>query len=207
MPSTVTGLFESVGLRVGGAVQWKAPIPVRGSGVYVVSLSDDPSKSNGVLPNAPIDQSAVAAWLERVPALQIDGVACAGVEQLCNRLAGFWLSNENIVYIGKATSLRGRVGDYYSTPLGDPRPHAGGHWIKTLLCLGGMQVYFAETSEYEEAEQSLLDAFMRGTSERITRRLLDPSLPIPSANLEFPPGTRKKHGITGSKVPRRHPAR
>jgi hypothetical protein len=183
-------------------VQWKTPIPVRGSGVYIVFLSDDPSKGNGLVPCAPLEQAAVAAWLWRVPALQIDGAQCGSADVLLNRLAGFWLSDENIVYIGKATSLRGRVGDYYRTPLGDPRPHAGGHWVKTLAILGGARVYFAETPNHEEAEQRLLYAFIRGTSEATRESLFDPMLPIPFANLEFPPGTRKKHGIGGSKIPR-----
>jgi hypothetical protein len=121
---------------------------------------------------------------------------------LLSRLAGFWLSDENIVYIGKAASLRGRVGDYYRTTLGDPRPHAGGHWVKTLAILGRARVYFAETPNHEEAEQRLLDAFRRGTSEAGRKSLFDPMLPIPFANLEFPPGTRKKHGITGAEVGR-----
>jgi len=65
-----------------------------------------------------------------------------------------------------------------------------------------MHVYFAETPDYEDAEQAMLDAFVRGTSGLIRENLFDPSLPIPFANLEFPRGIRKKHGITGSKVPR-----
>jgi hypothetical protein len=207
MPSSVADLFESVGLSLGGSVQWKATVPKCGSGVYMVSLSDDPNMSNGLVPLAPIEQSAIEGWLARVPGLQIDGVKCASADELRKRLAGFWLSDENIVCIGKATSLRGRVGDYYRTPLGDPRPHAGGHWVKTLAILGGMRVYFAETPNPEEAEQGLLDAFIRGTSEAIRKYLFDPSLPVPFANLEFPRGTRKRHGITGSKVPRWSPLR
>ena len=206
MPSTVTRLFESVGLSVGGCVQWKTPIPVRASGVYVVSISDDPSRGNGLLRRAPVDPSAVGAWLGRVPSLRIDGAKCVGADELCHRLASFWLSDENIVYIGKATSLRSRVGDYYRTPLGEPRPHAGGHWVKTLSCLPILRVYFRETSAYEAAEQSLLGAFMQGASNTARKSILDPSLPIPFANLEFPAGIRKKHGISGSKLSRGHPA-
>src|SRR3979409_959261 len=107
MPSSVLCLFDFACLSLGGSVQWKTPIPVRGSGVYIVSLSDDPSKGNGLVPCAPLEQAAVAAWLARVPALQIDGAQCASAGVLLNRIAGFWLSDENIVYIGKATSLRG----------------------------------------------------------------------------------------------------
>jgi hypothetical protein len=79
--------------------------------VYIVSVSDDPSNGNGLVPRAPLEQAAVATWLARVPALQIDGAQCASADVLLDRLAGFWLNDEDIVYIGKATSLRGRVGD------------------------------------------------------------------------------------------------
>src|SRR5579883_3304679 len=188
MPSTVTDLFESAGLRLAGGVRWKTPVPVQGSGVYVVSLSDNPSQGNGIVPRAPIDPPAVAAWLERVPLLQIDRVKCADFRELCDRLTGFWLGDENIVYIGKATSLQSRVGAFYRTPLGDRGPHAGGHWIKTLASLDTMRVYFAETSAFEDAEQILLAAFLRGTSAPIRKGLFDPALPLPFANLEFPPG-------------------
>jgi len=41
-----------------------------------------------VVLHAPIDPSVFAAWLGRVPALQIDGVKCAGVDDLCNPLIG-----------------------------------------------------------------------------------------------------------------------
>lgn len=115
MPSTVAHLFDSVGLSRRGSVQWKATVPVSGSGVYMVSLSDDPSMSNGLVALAPIEQSAIEGWLARVPGLQIDEVKCASADELRKRLAGLWLSDENIVYIGKATSLR--VTRRTSTPL------------------------------------------------------------------------------------------
>lgn len=50
-----------------------------------------------------------------------------------DRLATFWLPDEVVLYIGLAgASVRKRVRQYYRTPLGDKRPHAGGWWLKTL---------------------------------------------------------------------------
>ena len=200
MPSTVTSLFDCVGLSLRGAVQWKTPTEWKWR-VYRFNLrrlhqserSGTARRSNG-LPSQP--------GLHECPHFKLPESNAPAPMCFINRLAGFWLSDENIVYIGKATSLRGRVGDYYRTPLGDPRPHAGGHWVKTLANLGATRVYFAETTNPEEAEQRLLETFIRGTSEAIRKSLFDPSLPLRFANLEFPPGTRKRHGIASSNVPR-----
>jgi hypothetical protein len=114
------------------------------------------------------------------------------------------MPDENIVYIGRAGSLRKRIGDYYRTPLGDSKPHAGGHWIKTLAVLPEVRVYFVETEDYEHGERSLLTAFVQGVSKPTREALFDPTLPIPFANLEHPPGTRKDHGI---RQPTRDPPR
>jgi hypothetical protein len=53
---------------------------------------------------APSNSPPSKGWLARVPGLQFDGVKCAGADELRKRLAGFRLSDEKIVYIGKATS-------------------------------------------------------------------------------------------------------
>jgi hypothetical protein len=117
---------------------------------------------------------------------------------LCNRLAGFWLSDENVIYIGKATSLKTRIAAYYNTPLGNRGPHAGGHWVKTLslAVLNQVCVYFAETASPEDAEDRLLAAFSQRVSESTKKALYDPTLPIPFANLKF--RRRKMHGVSRS---------
>jgi hypothetical protein len=42
----------------------------------------------------------------------------------------FWLPDEAIVYIGMASSLATRVGDYYATPDRGATIHAGGYFLK-----------------------------------------------------------------------------
>jgi hypothetical protein len=121
--------------------------------------------------------------------------------QLRDRLAGFWLGDENVIYIGKATSLHSRVADYYATPLGNRGPHAGGRWAKTLSA--DIYVYFAETPRPEEYERALLKSFARGVSLESQQALHDPSSPIPFANLQFPRGAKKRHFVTRASVPRK----
>lgn len=101
-------------------------------GVYLLSLQFDPSSLEGTRAEAPISSGAIAELLTARPGTQLVGVAAAP-DALAAHVATFWLPDETIVYIGKAgTSLRARVGQYYSTPLGARSPHAGG-WFRKLL--------------------------------------------------------------------------
>jgi hypothetical protein len=45
----------------------------------------------------------------------------------------------------------------------------------------------------------MLGAFCRSVSEVTREALLDPAHPFPYANLEWPRGTPKAHGITGAR--------
>lgn len=199
MPSLVSEIFKSCHLTLMGTVAWGEPVPTKKPGVYIVSLSSDPESIRGALEEAPIDEDTLRTWLERVPQLELDGKACPKAVELAARLKSFWLPDENILYIGKATSLRTRVRQYYNTPLGDRRPHAGGHWLKTLSTLPASFVHFTEVDLAEEAESALLGAFVKSVSESTKAVLRDPSHPFPFANLEFPQGTRKAHGIGKAK--------
>jgi hypothetical protein len=198
MPSAVREVMGAAGLEPAGVVSWLDPVPDRSPGVYVVSLSSDPGTTKGGLIRCPLDPGTLEAWLAVRPQLTVDG-GRPTVEELSGRLAAFWLPDEVILYIGKAgTSLRHRVDQYYRTPLGARRPHAGGHWLKTLSVLQDLHVYWAPTDEPEPAEDELLRRFCAGVSHRTRGILRDPDHPFPFANLEWPAGTRKQHGIKGA---------
>ena len=99
------------------------------------------------------------------------------------------------MYVGLAgTSLRTRVRDYYKTPLGARRPHAGGWFLKTLSNINDLYVHYAQTDTPNAVEDKMLRAFCAGVSERARAALHDPAHPFPFANLEWPPGFRKAHG-------------
>lgn len=113
-----------------------------------------------------------------------------------------WLGDEVVVYIGLAgTSLRRRVGDYYKTPLGARPPHAGGWPLKTLSVLDQLRVHFAPCADPDDAEHAMLEAFQNAVSAGSRAALHDPTSPLPFANLEWGPGQRKRHGITGAREP------
>jgi transcription elongation factor GreA len=185
------GLIRSVGLMADGPVLWGRQVASRTPGVYLVELPEPSAEY-------PPDMNAIRAWLERVPSLLLDG-ARPTPHELAARLAGFWVPNESVVYIGKSNaSLGGRVTAFDRTPLGDRRPYAGGHWLKTLRVLDQLRIWWAETDAPEEYEDALLTAFADSVPEESTRRLPDASLVLPFANLETATGEQKAHGITGS---------
>ena len=184
-------LLRSMGLIVDGPALWGSPVRSRAPGVYVVELP-------APMPEPPVDLAAVRGWIERVPTLLVDGERPTA-HQLAARLGAFWLPDQSVVYVGRSTAAVGRrVEAFYHTPLGDRRPHAGGHWLKTLRVLDRLRIWWAETDAAEEYEDGLLSAFAAQVDPEVAARLHDPTLVLPFANLATATGERKAHGITGS---------
>ncbi len=198
MPSVVRELFAAARLAPEGVVPWGVVPPVSGSGVYVVALTDSVDSLDSALSAPPLDPAAFARWLEIVPGLTLDGTAAIPTK-LIDRISRFWLPDEVVVYIGMATSLPSRVGDYFATPIGARRPHAGGYFLKLLKNLRDLYVHYARCERPAQAEDAMLGAFCRSVSDTARRSLLDPAHPFPFANLEWPRGTRKAHGLRAAR--------
>lgn len=199
MPSTIASLFKESGLELSGQVNWGEKVKDDCPGVYIVSVAEYPGSWVNPYHQAPIDQSRLSAWIKKADTMKIDGCRPT-VEKLHERLSGFWLPDETILHIGKAgNSIRRRVGQYYQTGLGDAKPHAGGHWLKTLSILDSLVVYWATAEDAEAMESNLLAAFIRNTSFEAKVSLFSREFPLPFANLEYPHGNRKRHGISGAK--------
>lgn len=201
MPTTVRELLRAADLQPEGVVPWGIVPPVAGPGVYVVALIESPDSLEGALVEPPLDRHAFERWLERVPSLMLDG-SPADVPRLMDRVARFWLPDEVIVYIGKASSLPTRLRDYYATAIGARGPHSGGYFLKVLANLRDLHVHYSRCEDAGRAEDLMLETFCRGVSQTTCDILLDPAHPFPFANLEWPPGTRKAHGIVGAREPR-----
>jgi hypothetical protein len=191
MAGDAVSMLAAAGLVANGPFPWGAAVTPDAPGVYVVETSE----AHAV---APIDIGTVAAWIGRVPTLMVDGRRPTPGD-LAERLREFWIPTDRVVYIGLAgTSVRRRIRAFGRTPLGDPRPHAGGHWIKTLSCLNDLLIWTAATSEPERYEDALLTAFQRRNASAES-----PSkLVLPFANRQSAAGVRKQHGISGSTLPR-----
>jgi hypothetical protein len=204
MPTSVAESFGAAGLTREAVVRWGTRPSTSNPGVYIVALTDSATAITGVRAEAPLADAAFAQWLRVLPDLTLDG-ARPTVEQLMNRVRGFWLIDETILYIGLATTLSSRLGAYYKTPIGARRPHAGGYFLKLLSNLEELWVHFAPCTDPEsarEAEDTMLGRFCDGVSTEAKEALLDPDHPFPFANLEWPRGIRKAHGLRGAREPR-----
>ena len=110
------------------------------------------------LATVPFDLEAIEGWLVSRPELVVrESRPSASV--LADHLAHWWLPTEVVLYIGKATSLAARVGQYYDTKLGAGGPHAGGAWLKTLGNLSELTVSWALTASAGPSEAALLTNF------------------------------------------------
>lgn len=196
MPSTVAHLFESAECTHGGSIRWGTPIPERGGGIYVVAMNGDQSEGQSLASAASIDRDEVKVLLDRRPKLEVDGLR-PSVAEFDARLRSMWIPGESVLYIGKATSIRSRVRQYYDTSIGARSPHAGGWPLKLLEGLDDLWVHWAANAMPELAEQTALAAFVDAVPKEIASGLYDPEHPYPYANLEGPSG-RKRHGIRGA---------
>lgn len=182
-------LFRSVGLLADGPVRWGMPVRVGGPGVFVVELA-------APLPAPPIALTKVGKWIEHVPDLRLDGERPASRELLA-RLASFWLPDQTVLYVdGSTSSIGGRIAAMYRTELGDRRPYAGGHWLRTLTVLEQLRIWWAPTDAVDESLLELVVAFADGVGEAESSGLPDTSVILPFANLVSPTDERKAHGIT-----------
>jgi hypothetical protein len=211
VPSTVEQIFSAAGVKIAGLASWGVPLvpPDDGrsaTGIYVVAL---PRRSRP-FSEAPVSGAAIDVLLAARPELMLDG-ARPTPDQLISRLGELWLPDEEVVYVGLAGPRRSRprggelprrVQEFYETRLGDRSPHAGGWPVKTLGCLHQLQVYYGYCEKVEEAERDALAAFAANVSEETRGSLRDAERIMPFANLEFPRGVRKRHGIPGARAPR-----
>jgi len=190
-PLSAQELLRAQGLPADGPVLWGQPARSRAPGIFIVEMATSQA-------HAPIDITAVRTWVDRVPGLLLDGERPTPT-QLADRLGAFWLLGQQVLYIGRTSKTLGpRIAAAYATPLGDRRPHAGGHWLKTLHRLNQLRVWWAETGAPEEYEDALLTGFAETVDPEVLARIYDPSVALPWANLESPTGARKAHGITGA---------
>jgi transcription elongation factor GreA len=191
--ANAASLLRSVGLMADGPMVWGRPVPAQGPGIFVI-------ESPAPLAAAPIELTRVGKWIERVETLRLDGERPTS-RSLAARLGSFWLASQTVLYIGSSDASVGRrVAAIARTELGDRRPAAGGHWLKTLRSLDGLKVWWARTAATEEYEDALLAAFAAGVPDEERALLPDPAIVLPWANLRRLIGERKPTGLSGSLI-------
>lgn len=202
--ATVRELFQHANVIRSGAVRWGTPVPEGRPGVYVISTSEDPDRRPG--PTAcPLNIAALEELVRARSELTVDGDRAEAVH-LAARLRAMWPAGESVVYIGKAGTDTGhRVKQFYDTRIGARAPHAGG-WPVKMLETGLLSIHYGVTSRPDDAEEAMVALFAEAVPFDVRRSLVDPSAPLPFANLEYPAGRRKAHRIGGAKEPRRKPS-
>jgi len=190
-------LLRSVGLLADGPVRWGQPVAARGPGIYIVEL---PAPQ----PTPALDLETVGKWIDRVPGLRLDGER-PGSRPLMARLASLWLPDATVLYTGStAASIGGRVAALHHHVLGDPRPHADGHWLLTLRDLPTTRIWWAATEAPEEYLDAILEAFASAApAPALPSGLTRPvgALLLPWATTRRPTGERQVHGLTGAVLP------
>lgn len=204
MRTSIASLITDAGLNPDNlkTAKWGVPLGSNSIGLYFISICQNPHSADTPYADAPIDEKILKSWITKVPTIEVDRIP-ATIESLKHRLNSFWMPDENIIYIGQTESrngLRGRVNQYYYTELGERKPHAGGHWIKTLSILKELYVHYIPVQNPQDLESQILRIFMSKVSGQTIKRLYCPLLPIPFANLEVERGNRKNHGISKSKL-------
>jgi hypothetical protein len=142
-----------------------------------------------------ISELKIQSWIDRVPAMRIDGLLPTPV-LIKARLSAFIYPDETILYIGQTTdrTIRMRMKEFHNHILGNPSPHRGGHWLKTLNDSILLNINWAAVDNPEEVESKLLLFYKANVSEESRHNLYDPLCAIPFANLKH--NTRKIHNIS-----------
>lgn len=188
---TAPALLRSLGLLADGPVRWGQPAMSRRPGILLVEMAAPADV-------APVAIEAIREWVQKAPGMTIDGrPADAGA--LADVLRAWWLPGQQVLYVGRsAKALGGRIAALNQTPLGDRKPHSGGHWLRTLTCLADLRIWWAETDAAEEAEDAAIAA-LAATVTATERAALPSGEPLlPWANLEGTGGVRRATGIAGS---------
>jgi transcription elongation factor GreA len=187
-------LLRSVGLDVDGPARWGDKPASRAPGVFAVEATTTSR-------TAPLDSVELRRWLERVPSLRLDGERPTEAT-LSERLGSFWVPGETLLYVGRTSkSLAGRVAALYATELGYSRPHAGGHWLKTLRDQKRLRIWWAETDAPEEYEDALLTAFAEGVPAGHAAGSANGGPLLPWAVLASPTAGVRDTGLTDALLP------
>ena len=206
MPTSVKNLIENFNLSPARSVKWNEIPTTEEEGVYIVSLSNNPEKNNGIHKSAPISKDLMKKWITKVDGFELDKINTFNSDKVIKRMSQFWLPDENILYIGKASKrangdgIGNRVDEYYRTDYGEKSPHAGGHWLKSLKILNELFVYYSTCENPEKVEEDMLRLFCKNVSETTKINLRDSNLPLPFANLRLKKGQDKKHGLFEMKI-------
>ncbi|PPG05277.1 hypothetical protein C5E06_02725 [Pseudoclavibacter sp. RFBI5] len=170
-------------------------------GLYIVATTADARAEHTETSGPTINSTAIAELLQRHPSAAIDARP-ADPSSMAQRLEQMRPAGEPALYIGRAnSSVLRRMAQFYSTEIGARQPHGGG-WPIKMLGEDTLWVHYGTASDPKTAEVKMVEHFIDSLPADARSALIDPALPLPFANLEFPkdaPSARrgqvKKHGL------------
>lgn len=125
MPITVKELVEKAGLNPASLkkVKWGTPVGTKKEGVYILSLSSNPEE-NVTMEYPCFNVALLKDWIEKMGYFKLDGRECYADDAslIIHRLSKFWLSDENILYIGEGSNLHKRLKNFYRHKVGNRSP-------------------------------------------------------------------------------------
>jgi hypothetical protein len=183
-------------------VRWGEPVDEKRPGVYVVALTARIDEVAGTIGRPKCSDARLQELLDRRPELRVNRTRRPAAAELAQRLTGFWLADETVLYVGCSTRpLRTRTREYYGHRLGCKSPHKGGWPLKVLAFLDELWVHWAHAADPDAAERDMLDAFAAAVSETARSKLLVAEPLMPFANLRDGHHRRKRHRISGATGP------
>jgi hypothetical protein len=99
MPTTVKNLTDQFHLPESNVVRWNKRILTEEEGIYIVSLSQDPTLNSGVLDKPPISRETLKDWIKKVNGFKLDSVLTYDDNKIIERLSQFWIPDENRFFI------------------------------------------------------------------------------------------------------------
>ncbi len=182
-------LISGLGLLADGPVLWGAPLRSSRPGIFIVEIASPHAE-------LPVDHHALRTWLERVPALKLNG-ATPTPHELAADLRRWWLPGETVLFIGSTSkSLAGRASALSATAIGDRRPFGSAWRLRVLKDLAKLRLWWAVTEAPEEYADAAFNAFAAGVDPVWIERLPEPGLVLPYGNVEAPDGRKEAHGLT-----------
>lgn len=158
--STVADVFGGAGrVLASEPVRWGTPVPEHGPGVYIMALIHRPEVVEGTLRACPVDGRALDGLLAVCPELLLDArmedqAHRPTARELGQRLGGFWLADETVLYIGRSkrplVKARRRVLQAPPRRVGKPQGRLA---AQDPAVLDELWVHWAATADYMDAEK------------------------------------------------------
>lgn len=196
MPTSVQQLEDKFQLKYLQSFKWGASFIENNNGIYIISTN----KNKDFLPDHEtqivFNEKQIDLWMTNASNMILNGKKPSKID-LINQLSGFWLTNETILYIGKAEkqTLSERIGQFYNHKVGKKSPHKGGYWLKLLKNLDELYIHLYSTKQSHAIEEEMLNQFIKDISESTKSKLLDKNLCLPFANLQLRSRVIKSHGL------------